>query len=112
MKTPRGKPKSGRVWKSEKKRFTSMNQVKPLKSSWEAKTKQRYERKCLKAIEDEIKSATQKQIEERKKRREEKRKRKEENERKSEVVQVVRNTAKLKRLKKKQLKYIRKADTN
>ncbi|XP_023212499.1 coiled-coil domain-containing protein 86-like [Centruroides sculpturatus] len=92
--------------------FTSMKQVKSLKSSWKEKMQVRVERKNLLAYESELKAIKQKEIEEAKRKREEKRKRKEENQKKSEIVQVIRKTAKLKRMSKKQLRNIKKADTN
>ncbi|CAN8016367.1 unnamed protein product [Ixodes persulcatus] len=108
---PKGRPKSGRFWKTEKKKFSSMRQDRPLKTSWKVKQQQRAERKALLSLEREIKEARRKEIEEKKKRREENLRRREENAKKAEVVQVIKNTAKIKRMSKKQLRYIKRADT-
>jgi rRNA-processing protein CGR1 len=106
---PRGKPKSGRVWKLQKKRFTSIVADKPLHTSWNTKIKQRQEHKAMKLHEKQLKDAIQQREQDRKKRRAEKIKRQAENERKAEIVQKITNTAKLKRKTKKQMKSIRKA---
>ncbi|KAH7960645.1 hypothetical protein HPB49_022004 [Dermacentor silvarum] len=108
---PRGVPKSGRVWKSEKKRFSSMMKDRPLKTSWKFKMEQRAERKALVALDREIKEEKKRKIEEKKKRREENLRRREENAKKAEIVQVIKNTAKIKRMSKKQLRHVKKADT-
>ncbi|KAG0423922.1 hypothetical protein HPB47_000325 [Ixodes persulcatus] len=88
-----------------------MRQDRPLKTSWKVKQQQRAERKALLSLEREIKEARRKEIEEKKKRREENLRRREENAKKAEVVQVIKNTAKIKRMSKKQLRYIKRADT-
>ncbi|XP_061469037.1 coiled-coil domain-containing protein 86 isoform X1 [Rhineura floridana] len=109
---PRGKPKSGRVWKDiGKKRFSHMTQDKPLRTSWERKMKERQGKKMVKDLERQLEEEKQKEHEEKKQRREENLKRRQENERKAEIVQVIRNPLKLKRTKKKQLRRIEKRDT-
>ncbi|KAJ7344222.1 hypothetical protein JRQ81_000172 [Phrynocephalus forsythii] len=109
---PKGKPKSGRVWKDRnKQRFSHMIHDKPLRTSWERKVKERQQRKLVKDFARQLKEEKQREREEKKKRREENLKRRLENERKAEIVQVIRNPVKLKRAKKKQLRRIEKRDT-
>ncbi|XP_075698369.1 coiled-coil domain-containing protein 86 [Rhinoderma darwinii] len=108
---PPGRPKSGRVWKENKKRFSGMVRDRPLRSSWEVKMKQRQEKKLMKGFAQQLKDEKQQEKEDKKKRREENLKRKLENERRAEVVQVIRNPSKLKRARKKQLRSIEKRDT-
>ncbi|NP_001033663.1 coiled-coil domain-containing protein 86 [Bos taurus] len=109
---PKGKPKSGRVWKDRsKKRFSQMVQDKPLRTSWQRKMKDRQERKLAKDFARHLEEEKERRRQEKKKRRAENLRRRLENERKAEIVQVIRNPAKLKRAKKKQLRSIEKRDT-
>lgn len=70
----------------------------------------RHELKHIKALSKSIKEDKKAENEEKRMRREVNAKRKLENERKSEVVQVIKNPAKLKRMKKKALRKIEKRD--
>ncbi|GIX94100.1 coiled-coil domain-containing protein 86 [Caerostris darwini] len=108
----RGKNKSGRLWKSEKARFRSMCQVKPLKAKWSKRLKERLEQKELSMHIAELKNAKEQEKQLKKERRKIKLERKRENERKNEIVQVIKNPAKIKRMSKKQLRKIAKRDTN
>ncbi|KAM7394332.1 hypothetical protein PAMP_021144 [Pampus punctatissimus] len=109
---PLGKPKSGRVWKDRnKQRFSALVRDKPLCSSWEKKMEAKREKELVKRYSMQLKEEKARQKEEKRKRRENNLKRRAENERKSEIVQVIRNTAKIKRMKKKQLRKIEKRDT-
>ncbi|XP_013863171.1 coiled-coil domain-containing protein 86 [Austrofundulus limnaeus] len=109
---PLGKPKSGRVWKDRnKQRFSAMVRDKPLCSSWEKKMQAKQEKQLVKQFTTRLKEEKNQKKEEKRKRREENLRRRAENERKSEIVQVIRNTAKIKRMKKKQLRKIEKRDT-
>lgn len=105
---PKGRPKSGRIWKSEGLKKSDMLLVPSLHSTWNDKIRKRAERKSVKSFERELKEAAKKQREERKRLIEERRKRREENEKKSQIVQVITNTTKIKRMKKKQLRQIKK----
>ncbi|XP_023562792.1 coiled-coil domain-containing protein 86, partial [Octodon degus] len=109
---PRGRPKSGRVWKDRaRKRFSQMVQDKPLRTSWQRKMKERQERKLARDFARHLEEEKARRRQEKKQRRAENLRRRLENERKAEVVQVIRNPAKLKRVKKKQLRSIQKRDT-
>ncbi|KAM9223368.1 coiled-coil domain-containing protein 86 [Leptosomus discolor] len=109
---PRGRPKSGRVWKDPgKKRFSHMIQDKALRTSWARKLKERQEKKLVRDLARQLQEGKQREREEKKRRREENLKRRLENERKAEIVQVIRNPLKLKRAKKKQLRRVEKRDT-
>ncbi|KAJ1166773.1 hypothetical protein NDU88_007169 [Pleurodeles waltl] len=108
---PKGKPKSGRVWKDPKKRFSVMVKDRPLHTSWDKKMKARQEMRLVKDFARQLRDDKQKAKEEKKQRRAENLKRRLENERKAEIVQVITNPAKLKRAKKKQLRRIEKRDT-
>ncbi|XP_053376073.1 coiled-coil domain-containing protein 86-like [Mercenaria mercenaria] len=105
---PKGKPKSGRVWKSEKSRFSEKRLDKTLKTSWAKKMQLKAEKKSIKSFEKQLKEDRNRQLEEKRKRQEENKKRRLENERKNEVVQPIKNTAKIKRMKKKQLRQVQK----
>ncbi|XP_020504096.2 coiled-coil domain-containing protein 86 [Labrus bergylta] len=109
---PLGKPKSGRVWKDRnKQRFSVLLRDKPLCSSWEKKMQAKREKDLVKQYTVQLKEEKAKQKEEKRKRREDNLKRRLENERKAEIVQVIKNTAKIKRMKKKHLRKIEKRDT-
>ncbi|XP_033985223.1 coiled-coil domain-containing protein 86 [Trematomus bernacchii] len=109
---PLGKPASGRVWKDRnKQRFSALLRDKPLCTSWEKKMAAKREKEQVKQYTSQLKDEKIKQKEDKRKRREDNLKRRAENERKSEIVEVIKNTAKIKRMKKKQLRRIEKRDT-
>ncbi|VEN40028.1 unnamed protein product [Callosobruchus maculatus] len=108
---PRGKPKSGRVWKSEKKKFSSIIKTRGIRNSFAKKEELKAKLKYVKEMSDSIKAARQAEKEMKKQRRRDNLKRQEENQKKAEIVQVITNTKKLKKMKKKQLRMIEKRDT-
>ncbi|XP_026088522.1 coiled-coil domain-containing protein 86 [Carassius auratus] len=109
---PLGKPKSGRIWKDRnKQRFSALLRDKPLRSSWEKKMEAKREKQLVKQYQQQLKDEQTREKEEKKRRRAENLRRRAENERKAEIVQVIKNTAKIKRMKKKQLRKIEKRDT-
>ncbi|KAL3288130.1 hypothetical protein HHI36_002579 [Cryptolaemus montrouzieri] len=109
---PRGKPKSGRIWKNTKTKFSLNVKTKGLKNSLEKKEIFRKEMQAVKELSRSIKAARQEEKEKRKERRRENLKRQEENRKKSEIVQVISNTSKIKKMRKKQLRNIEKRDTS
>ncbi|KAJ2942891.1 hypothetical protein O0L34_g15080 [Tuta absoluta] len=108
----RGKPKSGRFWKTEKQRFATINKTKGLKSDFQKKTALRLELQRAKELSKQKQEELKQKELERKERRRKNIEKTEENKKKAEVVQVITNTAKLKRMRKKQLRFIQKRDTN
>lgn len=108
---PKGKPKSGRVWKEERKRFSSLVKTRGIRLSFDQKQKLRQDLKRVKEMSRAIKAEIQARKEAKKERRRANLKRAEENQRKSEIVQVITNTAKLKKIKRKHLRMIQKRDT-
>ncbi|XP_065333347.1 coiled-coil domain-containing protein 86 [Cloeon dipterum] len=110
---PRGKPKSGKFWKVNKQRASSLKTTRGLKiaNSFEKKEKLRADLKHAKELSRSRLEERKKEIEAKKERRRENLKRREENRKKSEIVQVIRNPAKIKRMRKKQLRMIEKRDT-
>ncbi|KAJ1361687.1 coiled-coil domain containing 86 [Parelaphostrongylus tenuis] len=109
----RGMPKSGRWWKSvQPARHSAIIKVKPLKSSWKKKMADKEKLTRSKLLQQEIRDRQLKEKQEKIERRKEQERRRIENERKGEVVQVIRNTAKVRKAKKKQLRLIEKRDTN
>ncbi|XP_044744467.1 coiled-coil domain-containing protein 86 [Coccinella septempunctata] len=108
---PRGKPKSGRIWKSEKTKFSTNIKSRGLKTSFEKKEKLRKDLLAIKELSRSIKAAKEEELQKKKERRRENLKRQEENRKKSEVVQVITNSSKIKKMKKKHLRQIEKRDT-
>ncbi|XP_054057338.1 coiled-coil domain-containing protein 86 isoform X1 [Rissa tridactyla] len=61
---PRGRPKSGRVWKDPgKKRFSHMIQDKALRTSWARKMKERQERKLVRDLARQLQEGKQRERE-------------------------------------------------
>merc|ERR1719431_2079270 len=107
-----GIPKSGRNWKPCKGRFSSLQKDKPLRSKWDRKMAEKRKKSNIKDFQKKLGEARRQEKLAYKQRVEDHRKTKQENQQKSEIVQVIRNTAKLKRMKKKQLRQIEKRDTS
>ena len=106
-----GRRKSGRFWKGERDRFRSVIKTKGLKQACSQKRiaqKEQYLR--VKEYEKSLKEESKRIKEEHRQRREENKTKKLENEKKNEVVQIIKNTAKIKRMKKKQLRMLAKRD--
>lgn len=103
----RGMPKSGRFWKTPKDKFKSM---KTIKKTSILHKKFREDIKRVKELSKSIKEEKKQENELKKQRREENAQRRKENELKSQTVQIIKNTSKLRRIKKKHLRKIEKRD--
>ncbi|XP_055374904.1 coiled-coil domain-containing protein 86 [Condylostylus longicornis] len=106
---PRGKPKSGRPWKEPRTKFSTIKKS-IYRRPFHKKVELRNEIQHIKQISKSIKDAKKEEKEIRKQRRLENAERRLANQRKSEVVQIIKNPNKIKRMKKKHLRMIEKRD--
>lgn len=89
-----------------------MIKTKGIRNSFEKKQALRTELKRVKEASRAILAAKEEEKEKLKERRRINLQRQEENRKKSEVVQVIKDTTKIKKMRKKQLRFIEKRDTN
>ncbi|XP_001355493.2 coiled-coil domain-containing protein 86 [Drosophila pseudoobscura] len=106
---PRGQPKSKRPWKTPKQKFSTIKKT-VNRLSFEKKVALRDELRYIKEKSKEIKSQRKEAAVQRHQRRVENAERRLANERRSEIVQVIKNPSKIKRMKKKQMRMIEKRD--
>jgi len=107
---PRQKPKSGKFWKAGRQQFRQIKRDKGKKFTFEQRMKNKEEKLKNKELADLLLSRKAMKKEELRKKIEENKARKLENEKKSEQFQIIKNPAKIKRMKKKQLRMLEKRD--
>ncbi|KAK3792366.1 hypothetical protein RRG08_045910 [Elysia crispata] len=104
---PRGKPKSGRGWKTTRlERHSTIKKVKRFRTSWNEKMALKDQRRQTKELQVRLKEEKDRAKQLKRQRTEENKRKKLENQRKAEIVQPIKNTAKIKKMKKKQLRMI------
>ncbi|KAG0721508.1 Coiled-coil domain-containing protein 86 [Chionoecetes opilio] len=108
---PKGRSVSGRWWKAEKQRFRSINKDASGKKSWSRKMQLKQWRGDVMAKSAAIEAEKLKKKEDLKERQKLNKTRREENARKSEIVQVIKDPRKIKKMKRKQLRYLATRDT-
>ncbi|KAL3319550.1 coiled-coil domain containing 86 [Cichlidogyrus casuarinus] len=103
----RGKPKSGRIWKDvRKQRYSANKQPKGIKKTYQQRMDMKNELQRRRESDKERLEARKAFKREKRQQEQEKRKRKEENIKKAEVVVPIKNLAKIKTMKKSQLRTI------
>ncbi|CAD5227918.1 unnamed protein product [Bursaphelenchus okinawaensis] len=104
--------KSNRWWKNvQKERSSHIVKDRPLHTKWSVKMKHKAVQQNAKKLQQQIREQLAQERSEQAAKRKENEERRKANIAKSEVVQVIKNAEKIKRLKKKQLKSIKKMDT-
>jgi len=107
---PRQKPKSGKFWKAERSAFRAIKKDKGQRLSFEQRLALKEEKVRNRDLAKTLLEQKNQKKEEMRKKIEENKAKKLENERKAEQFQVVKNPAKIKRMKKKQLRQLEKRD--
>ncbi|CAI4229935.1 unnamed protein product [Auanema sp. JU1783] len=107
----RGIPKSGKWWKDTSVPKVFKNQSKSIKTSWQKKMEDKNKNKQVAMLQKDIRDKKAQEKLDRAQRAKEQEERRLANERKAEIVQVIKNTNKLKKIKKKHLRTIETRDT-
>merc|ERR1712034_35374 len=107
---PRQKPKSGKFWKAGREQFRQIKKDKGKRFTFEQRMGNKEEKMKNKELADLLMNRKKMKKEEARKKIEENKAKKAENEKKSEQFQVIKNPAKIKRMKKKQLRMLEKRD--
>jgi len=107
---PRQKPKSGKFWKGERRQFRSIKKDRGQRFTFEQRLKMKEDKQKNKELAQLLLTQKALKKEEARKRAEENKANKLENQKKSEQYQVIKNPAKIKRMKKKQLRMLEKRD--
>ena len=102
-----------RPWKEPRKaRASSLVAVPQIRDSWEKKEKIRAERAAVLAQQAAMDDEIRREKREERERIEAKKKKKEENRERGMTYQVITNTSKIKKMSRKQLRLVKKADTS
>jgi len=107
---PRQKPKSGKFWKEGRQQFRQIKRDRGQRFTFEQRVKNKEEKMKNKEMAELLLNRKNTKKEEMRKKIEENKAKKLENEKKSERFQVIKNPAKIKRMKKKQLRMLEKRD--
>jgi len=107
---PRQKPKSGKFWKEGRQQFRQIKRDRGKRFTFEQRLKMKEEKTKNKELAEMLLNRKNSKKEEMRKKIEENKSKKMENEKKSEHYQVIKNPAKIKRMKKKQLRMLEKRD--
>lgn len=106
----RQKPKSGKFWKAGREQFRQIKRDKGKRFTFEQRMKNKEEKMKNKELAELLMNRKKMKKEEGRKKIEQNKAKKAENEKKSEQFQVIKNPAKIKRMKKKQLRMLEKRD--